>query len=49
MGVPPVIIHLVGLSIINHPFWGTPMTMETIHIIQKITMKTIIKHYEKLP
>ena len=29
MGVPPVIIHLMGLSLINQPFGGTPMTMET--------------------
>ena len=24
-GVSPQIIHFLGFSIINHPFWGTPI------------------------
>ena len=30
IGVPPI-IHLIGFSIINHPFWGTPI-FGTTHI-----------------
>ena len=30
MGVPPVLIHLIGIfNEIDQPFWGTPMAMET--------------------
>ena len=32
MGAPlnhPFMDHMDGFSIVNHPFWGTPMTMET--------------------
>ena len=40
-GTPKASI-LVGISLINHPFWGTPMTMEP-PIFQKLHVKVVME------